>query len=155
MLAVTIKEFMEPDIVWVILGLIMMFSEILIPGLVIFFFGIGALIVGGICHFIDISINMQIIIFLVSSGVLLLTLRLWLKKIFIGYSSAKQSGDKQIVDNIGERAVVTQTIDPPKKGKVEFRGSNWNAISQSVIEEGITVEITGQKNITLEVKPLK
>ncbi len=154
MLAVTIKEFMEPDIVWVILGLIMMFSEILIPGLVIFFFGIGALIVGGICHFIDISINMQIIIFLVSSGVLLLTLRLWLKKIFIGYSSAKQSGDKQIVDNIGERAVVTQTIDPPKIGKVEFRGSNWNAISQSVIEEGITVEITGQKNITLEVKPL-
>ena len=132
----------------------MLLAEFAMPGLIIFFFGVGAWIVALICLFIDISINLQLTLFLIASILLLLSLRKWLKNIFVGRTGQKESADEILQEFVGEKAVVTREIDPQTGGKVEFHGTNWNAEADEMIDEGASVEIIGKNNITLKVKAL-
>ena len=77
-----IKDFMKPEFIWAMVGLILLLLEFALPGLIIFFFGVGAWIVAATCFFVDISVDAQLVIFIVSSVVLLLALRKWLKSVF-------------------------------------------------------------------------
>lgn len=150
-----IKDFMEPAFIWAMVGLILLLMEFAVPGLIIFFFGIGAWIVAAACLFADIGVNTQLIIFIVSSLVLLLALRKWLKSIFVGHTYSKQAGTQDINDLIGRKVTVIQTIAPPQTGAVELHGVKWNAAAETTIEAGQLAEIIGQDNITLTVKSLE
>ena len=149
-----IKDLLRPEIIWTLVGLALMFLELMLPGLIVFFFGLGALIVAGICFFAEISLNWQLGIFIVSSLALLIVLRGLLKKIFMGHSSSAAGTEGNLSEFIGERAIVKQKITAQRPGKVEFHGSDWAATADGTIEEGASVEITGQDNITLKVKSL-
>ena len=134
--------------------LVMLLLEFALPGVIIFFFGVGAMVVAVICLFADISLNTQLVIFIVSSTVMLLSLRKWLKGIFIGHVACTQEGTENLEDFIGKKVIVTKKIAPDKQGKVEFHGTNWCAEADEAIPAGTTVEIIGKSNITLKVKPL-
>jgi len=151
----TLKDWLKPELIWFLLGLVMLLIEFVVPGLIIFFFGIGAFIVALICFITDISLNMQLTIFLLSSVVLLLSLRKWLKNIFVGQVSPKESPDDLLKEFVGKKAIVIREITPDTEGKVEFRGTSWNAEASEVISEGSAVSIIGKTNITLKVKSLK
>ena len=77
----TLSEWLKPELIWFIAGLVMLLLEFAMPGLIIFFFGAGAILVAVICLFFDISVNAQLGIFLVSSLLLLRGLRRYLKPI--------------------------------------------------------------------------
>ena len=81
------------------------------PSLIIFFFGIGAWLVALICLFTDISVNLQLILFLIASLLLLISLRKWLKNIFVGRTGQKESADELLQEYVGEKAIVTREID--------------------------------------------
>jgi membrane protein implicated in regulation of membrane protease activity len=148
------KEWLKPELIWFIAGLIMFLAEFAMPGLIIFFFGVGAWLVALICLFTDISINIQLTLFLIASILLLVSLRKWLKNIFVGRTGQKESDDEILQEFVGEKAVVTRVIDPQTGGKVEFHGTNWNADADEIIDQGTSVEIIGRNNITLKVKAL-
>jgi membrane protein implicated in regulation of membrane protease activity len=148
------SEWFKPQVIWFMVGLVLALFEFINPGIVLIFFGIGAWIVGFLCLFLDLPINVQLIIFLVSSVSLLIFLRKWFKKLFEGSRLYKVNEEEMIDDFFGKKAVVTQRIRPGNVGKVEFRGSYWDAESYETIIEGETVEIIDRKNITLIVKPI-
>ncbi len=150
----TLDSFLKPDILWIIIGLVLIFLELIIPGLLVIFFGLGALIVGVACRIWDISINSQLVIFIITSVSLLLLLRGWLKTIFTGFTPTSQTGETNLTDNIGKKAVVITRIEPNLTGKVELHGSNWEAEADVIIEAGATVEIVSQNNLTFTVRPL-
>ncbi len=77
-----IKEYLKPELIWFLVGLVMLLFEFALPGLIIFFFGVGAWIVAGLCFFLPLSPTWQLAIFLVTSVVCLLVLRKFLKRIF-------------------------------------------------------------------------
>lgn len=145
------------ELVWFVVGLILLLAEFAIPGLIIIFFGIGAwftaLLIGlGIIE----SFNLQLIVFLVSSLASLIFLRKKGKKYFEGRVSGKLSAEQSLDDISGEKAVVTSTIIPKKVGgKVEYNGTTWEAESDVTLEPGLTVEIVTRKNLTLVVKPIQ
>ncbi|MHC4554685.1 MAG: NfeD family protein [Planctomycetota bacterium] len=149
-----IKDFMKPEFIWAMVGLILLLMEFALPGLIIFFFGVGAWVVAATCFFVDIGINAQLSIFITSSVVLLVALRQWLRSVFVGHTYSKQAGTQDMNDMIGERVTVTQAIHPPQSGAVELHGVKWNATAETAIEAGQLVEITGQDNLTLTVKSL-
>jgi membrane protein implicated in regulation of membrane protease activity len=149
------KEWAKPELIWFLVGLVLLLLEFAAPGLIIFFFGVGAWIVAAICLFTDVSLNIQLVIFLITSVLLLLSLRKWLKTIFVGHVGSKQNLDELLQEFVGEKAIVKKQITPELKGRVEFHGSNWDAKADETIEEGTPVEIIGKKNITLKVKSLK
>ncbi len=147
-----IKEFMKPEIIWVLVGLLLLLMEFAVPGLIIFFFGIGAWVVAATCLFTDITLNTQLIIFIVSSLVSLAALRKWLRGIFVGHTCSKQMGAQDMHDTIGQKATVTEDILPPHSGRVELHGVLWTAQAATDIKAGQIVEVTDQKSLTLTVK---
>jgi len=147
-------EWLKPPIVWLFLGFVMILLEFVNPGVVIIFFGIGAWVVALICLFVDIPINLQLLIFLVTSVLLLVSLRKWFKSLFQRRGAPSQQEDEVLDEYFGKQGVVTRAIAPGTKGKIEFRGTYWDADSYETIPEGETVEIIDKKNITFTVKPL-
>jgi len=150
----TLKDFLKPELIWFLVGLVLLIMEFVMPGLIIAFFGVGAWIVAIICLFIDIPLNAQLLIFIVSSVLSLLLLRKWLKGIFMGHVVSKQDIKENLEEFVGQRAVVKERIVPNGRGKVEFHGTDWTAESDEEIAEGTAVEIIGKDNITLKVKVL-
>lgn len=152
-----LKEFLRPELIWFLVGLVLLIMEFTLPGLIIFFFGVGAWIVAIVCFFNSYvygSINAQLIIFIISSVLSLLILRKWVKGVFMGHSGAKQDLREDLKDFVGERATVIQAITPKAGGKVEFHGTNWEANADGDIAVGAVVEIIGKDNITLKVKAI-
>jgi len=148
----TIKDFLRPEIIWFLTGLVMLILEFALPGLIIAFFGVGAWIVAFVCLITDIELNTQLIIFIICSVLSLLCLRKWLKGIFLGHTGSKQNLKENLDEFIGQKAVVKEKIVPKAGGKVEFHGTNWLAQADEEIAEGAMVQIISKDNITLKVK---
>jgi len=148
-----LSEWLEPWVIWFLIGLALLLLEFSIPGVIFFFFGIGAWITAFITLFRDISLNTQLAIFIISSVMLLIFLRKWLKTVFVG-RTIDENIPKDFDEYVGEKTTVIEEITKNKKGKVEFRGSIWDAESNETIPAGTAVEIIGRNNITLVVKPL-
>jgi membrane protein implicated in regulation of membrane protease activity len=146
----------SPEIVWAFLGIVLVFVEFFIPGLVIAFFGVGALIVAlttwmGITG----SLISQLIVFMVSSVLLLILLRKFLKRTFLGFSKGDLATRNFNVE-VGKIVSVIEYIQPGEVGgKVRYQGTNWSAQAAEPIAPGESVRITGCENLTLLVEKIK
>ena len=150
----TIKDYLKPELIWSLVGILLLLLEFVMPGLIVFFFGVGALVVAVVCLFTDIGVNAQLLIFIGVSVLSLVLLRKWLKGIFIGHVTSKQDSSANLEEFVGQRAVVKEKITPSLPGKVELHGTNWQAEAEEEIDAGTVVEIIGKDNITVKVKSL-
>ncbi len=150
-----LSEWVKPELLWFIVGLFLLLWEFVLPGLIIFFFGVGAWIVALLCLVSNPSLNIQLLVFILSSVILLVLLRRWVKAVFMGHAGSKQDLKQKRHEFIGKKAVVIKQISPDCEGKVEFHGTSWEAEADEVILEGTQVEIVGKESITFKVKPLE
>ena len=146
------QEWLKPQVIWFILGIIMLLMEFAIPGLVIAFFGMGALVVAIVCMIWAPSLTVQLAIFILSSLVFILVLRRWLKTKFFGSDAADVAQAGVLDEFTGKRATVIAPIGPGKPGKVEFKGTGWTAESDEELAEGDAAIIVGKENISLTVR---
>lgn len=144
--------FQNAAVIWFLLGFAFLLLEFVVPGLILFFFAVGAWIVAILCLFFDISINSQLIIFLACSIVTILLFRNWVKRILW---SGKPSTEILEDELLGKPAIAQTYIGPGKNGKVDFKGTSWDAASEEIIEAGENVIITGNDSILLFVKSTK
>lgn len=145
-----------PEVIWTLLGIFLVFVEFFIPGLVIAFFGVGALVTG-LTTWIGItpSLASQLFTFIISSVLLLVLLRTYLKKTFLGRSK-DETGNRNFNIEIGKIVPVIEFIQPGEVGgKVRYQGANWSASAEEPIEPGESVKITGSENLTLLVEKIK
>jgi membrane protein implicated in regulation of membrane protease activity len=146
------ESFLNNAVIWFGLGLALFLLEFLVPGFILFFFGVGAWIVAIITLFLDVSINTQLIIFVISSVLSVSLFRNWVKRKFgLGLSS----GGKLEDEFVGKTAIAETPIYPGKKGRVEFKGTDWDACSEETIAPGENVIITRIESILLHVKPIR
>jgi len=97
----------------------------------------------------------QLIVFLVSSVASLVLFRKQGKNYFQGRVSGKVDDVSRLDDVRGERAMVVEEIIPNSlSGKVEFRGTVWNADADTTISKGTPVEVVERTDLTLKVKPI-
>jgi membrane protein implicated in regulation of membrane protease activity len=138
-------------VIWMVAGFIFFLLEFAVPGLILFFFAVGAWIVGILSLFFDMSINTQLIIFLAGSILTILLFRKWVKKIIWAKKNPTELED----EFIGKSGKAETIIAPGSDGKVSFKGTSWNARSADIIEKGENVIITGNESILLIVKSTK
>jgi inner membrane protein len=143
--------FSRPELFWFFIGLGLFLLELVIPGFFIFFFGLGAWVTALVCLIGEPGTNLQIIIFAVTSVLTLVLLRRVIQKKFF-YNKGTQSEDVED-EFTGKEALATTGFGSSVKGKVEFKGTTWNAESKSEIKEGQRVTITKKDNFTLTVEP--
>jgi membrane protein implicated in regulation of membrane protease activity len=139
---------------WFLLGIALMLLELLMPGFVVIFFGIGAIITAAITYFgLSGNLTVQIVIFLVTSIVSLVLFRRKWSASFKGVVARKFKQGESIDNIIGKKAVVKEDIIPGKlQGKVEFNGTMWDVECDEHVKAGGVVEIIEQKNLKLKVK---
>ncbi|GBC61181.1 NfeD family protein [Desulfonema ishimotonii] len=140
----------DPTLIWFFIGLFCVIAEFALPGLIIFFFGIGAWIVSLLTWVTDISVFFQVSVFIVTSVSALITLR---KKL-----NPLQPDHPDVTDDFkGKIVVVCEPVSKGKPGCVTFKGSRWKAetLSAQVLKEGQRVRILGHESIVLHVEPLE
>lgn len=144
--------FKNPPVLWFVLGFVFFLLEFAVPGLILFFFAVGAWIIAVISLVTDVSINTQLVIFLGSSLLTLALFRRWLKKLIW---SNKESHELIEDEFLGKTAEAETAISPGQNGKVYFKGTSWDATSEDLIDKGEQVTIIGNDSILLIVKSLK
>ena len=134
---------------WLGLGFFLMVSELLVPGLVMVFLGMGALTValGMYLGYVDDYIQ-QFLVFFLSSIIYLLTLRFLILK-FVQTDTRKENinEDDSVMGSIVE---VVKDIKFGEFGRVEQGGSSWQARAEGdqTFLKGEHVKIIGRDNIT-------
>ena len=140
---------------WLGSGIFLMATELLLPGLVMVFVGMGALTVaiGMYLGYIDSNIQ-QFITFFISSIIYLLTLRFLVLR-FVPTDTRKENIDED-VELIGSIVEVVADIKAGEFGRVEQSGSSWQAraVGDQTILKGEQVKIIGRDNITWMVKKI-
>ncbi len=142
--------FLNPPFLWALLGLLLIASEMIIPGFVIFFFGTGAIITGILSAIIPgLSGNfaLQGLIWILSSILSFSFFRKKFARIFRGTIL-----NREIDSDVGRSAEVIEAISPDKPGRVRYQGTSWKAISYTeTFEPGTKVDIVKEENLTFIV----
>lgn len=131
---------------WLLIGIVLIFIEILSMSFFIVFFGFGALSVAISLLFHTLSWPQQIILFTLLS----------LLYFVVGKNLFKGRGKESDLDKdlIGQTVLVEKEIHPNEPGKVLLRDTLWQASSKVHLQKGQRARIISISNITLEVLPL-
>ncbi len=137
---------------WLVVGLGLMVIELATPsGFFIMFFGLGALTVGILSRLgVTGPVWMEWLLFTVTSVVYLLLFRGRLQQV------VQQATRATEVDTlIGELAVPKERILPGAVGRVELRGTLWNARNNGSepIEPGRRCRVVGVDGLLVFVQP--
>jgi membrane protein implicated in regulation of membrane protease activity len=144
-----------PPSYWIILGFILIIAEFIIPGFIIFFFGIGAIATGILSICLPLPVYLQYIIFGVLSTVCVLAFRRFMPKTFSGVVEQEQDLPLEALEYAGQSAKVIEAIRPGVEGKVEFQDSDWRAKSSESLQVGEIVTIVRRENLVLVVSTPK
>jgi len=147
---------MGSELIWAIAGVLLIFIEFFIPGLVIIFFGLGALITSLFYIIIGSSFTLplQLFTFTITSILCLLLLRKYFKKVFKGALESDNDGTNFNIE-IGKIVPVIEFIQPGEVGgKVRYQGTIWNAQADNPVAPGESVKIISSKNLTLFVEKI-
>lgn len=142
----------DPKLIWFLIGAALLLMEFVAPGLVILFFGVGAIITSIACWLgLADGLSTQLAIFSIASLACLFSLRKYVQTWFVGDS--EHEPDEMSTEFINQ--VVTVTIAIPGgagRGKVELKGANWNATSTSPHAVGDMVTVIERDGLNLVVE---
>ncbi|MGB3223642.1 MAG: NfeD family protein [Desulforhopalus sp.] len=144
----------DPALYWLTIGVMLFFLELAVPGFILFFFALGALLTALVTWLSPVSIALQLALFITASLVSLLSLRNVIQKKFI--SPPPKEGESEDEDEElvmpGDKGVVSSTIIPPAEGRIKYSGTSWRAIADEKIEEGEIVSIIRRKDLVIHVE---
>lgn len=93
----SISIFSRPELLWFIIGLALFLLELIVPGFIIFFFGFGAWVTALVCMIKTPDINLQIIIFAMSSVLSIAVLRRMIQERF--FYNKNNHSDSDVADD--------------------------------------------------------
>lgn len=134
-------------LIWLILGGVLMFLELLVPGLVIIFFGVAALLVGGAAYLgLVSSWPVALGLWAAGSSALVFGVRGGVKRLSPGREE-RSSTDEEL-DAFGERVEVVEAVGPDLIGRIRFRGTTWKARTvEEHLEPGAYARIVTRENL--------
>jgi inner membrane protein len=133
---------------WLILGLLLVISEFVVPGLIAVFFGVGALVVGLLTLFgITDTLASQLLMFSVFSVTALFGSRKHFQRWMKG--SISDQGDGDLLGNSMGARVTVLTDFHQGAGHVQLRGAKWDAESAEPLKAGDVAWVVGNRGIVL------
>ena len=142
----------SPQNLWLLVGVLLILAEFFAPGVIIVFFGVGAILTS-ITTWAGLTpgIGSQAAVFAISSVSLLFGLRRYVKKWFVG-DSANLTGESDDDFTGREARVVGALPGRGGDGLVEIKGTNWKARSEAPIPAGETIIIERREGLTFYVR---
>lgn len=135
---------------WLVLGLLLLISELAAPGVIAVFFGIGALVVGGLTFAGVIeSLPVQLLCFSLVSLLALFGLRRRFQRWLRGDVSDRANGP-DAGDLVGARVSVLEDFSQGE-GTVQLNGAKWDAESDEPLKTGDAAWVAAHRGIVLKV----
>ncbi len=144
---------MQPYTLWFIAAILLFVLEIITPGFVLLWFGVGAL-VAAVLDLAGIhSLTVQVLVFAAVSVLLVTLSRTIFKNVFVRSSpgSGLKTNTDALIDKVG---FVTETIDNDRsEGRIVVDGQDWLARSEdgSLIEPHVKVRVVRYEGARLIV----
>jgi membrane protein implicated in regulation of membrane protease activity len=135
--------------IWIIAGLVLAALEMVVPGLIIIWFGIAAVVTGILAIFVH-NEYAQFGVFVVLSAVMVVFSQKIAHK--ITKPEPEPVGANRMTGSAG---IVTQAIKPPELGRVKVVGDEWRAEARQQIESGRQVRVLAVDGTRLIVEPLE
>ncbi len=138
---------------WIVGGIVLMLAELTIGAFFIFWFGLGALVVGLLLWLYPaLGFTAQILIWIAAS---LSFVTLWLKVFKQSFFKTKIGMAQEAV--VGTMGLVIREIKPFQKGMVQFQkpimgDDKWEALADYDIASGERVEIVDVEGNLLKVR---
>ena len=134
---------------WLILGCILLGLEVLLPGIFMLWFGVAAVVTGGLALVLPMGIQSQIIVFIITSVI----------SVFLGrylYSSTDQESDRPFLHKRGQQLIgqsfkVTEAIENGR-GKLKVGDSQWIVKGEDA-DIGAMVKVVALDGNSLIVEP--
>lgn len=137
---------------WLVLGLVLVVSEMATPGgFYIIFFGIGALTVGVLAGFeLAGPVWTQLLLF---SFLSIISIVLFRGRLLRKFQTETQAPTPDQL--VGEVAVAAEDLAPGAMGRVELRGAAWSARNDAtiVVARGVRCRVTRVDGLMLHVVP--
>jgi len=140
-------------IAWLVLGLVLMASELVLPSLVTLFIGASALIVAAVraLGLID-GIPASVALWIASSVFMVLTLRKALARYFPS-SSTRGNVDERSGEYGVEVDVLEDIEEGHQRGRIRFQGTSWSATTTTgAIKKGQRARIVFRDNLVYVVE---
>ena len=134
---------------WLVLFVILALFELVTVNLVSIWFSIGALITTFVSLVTD-NLMIHLAVFTISSILLLLLTKPFVKKM------RKKEGVPTNLDMvIGQKGIVTETIEKDGIGEVKVLGKKWSAYSDKEVKENSKVKVLSINGVKLKVEEIK
>ena len=142
---------MTEAIIWLVVGVLLILSELLATSIVAVFLGIGALATAFALQvgLID-SQAEQFLVFGIVSLVALVVARRHFKRWLVGFTANRGEGQSQFQRDIGERVTVLADFDQGA-GRVSLNGVSWDARSDEPLKAGEVAWVVANEGIHLVV----
>lgn len=140
---------------WLVFGMVLIIAEVFIPSFTIFWFGLGALLVGGLLWLTPtLGLTAQILLWTIFSALLTAFWFLVMKPRMVDKTCAGMSREALL----GETGQVIRSPDGERRGVVRFSkpllGSDeWSFICDEPVQIGDRVQIRDVSGNTLVVVP--
>jgi len=142
----------DPALYWLIIGVMLFFVELALPGFILFFFAMGALITALAAWLLPIPISWQLALFIGASLVSLFTLRGVIQKRFFDSGAEDEEDRDAVLATPGDTGEVTMGIYPPAEGRIKYSGTFWRATAGERIDDGAIVSVVRQDGLVIHVE---
>ena len=140
-------------LIWIVAGTVMALLELVLPGGIIVFLGLSAMLVGALVYFgLVTTIPMAFMSWFIVSVVMILFLRSLFMKYFEGDSIVHNVDEDQNL--VGAVVVISEKVRPYKDGRVKFRDTTWGARSEEEIGVGSKAQVIKREGNVLIIKSL-
>lgn len=142
--------------IWLAVGVALIVAEFFLPYLILVFFGAGAIITGFLVWLgLPQHSGISLAVFAATSLVLLFGLRRVARRLFKGLTSDVADQEPGFEDFVGKEATVASGFGSEgNKGRVAFRGTDWNAEGVAELAVGNRVRIVGRNGQNLRVEKI-
>ncbi len=135
---------------WIVLGLLLVILEMLLPGFVLIWFGVGALLVGGLLYVIpEMSWEWQLLVFSIFSLTSVFAWRYWSK------NNLTDDPESDILNQRGRALIGRETllIEPIVNGvgRIQVDDTFWR-VNGKDLEDGKLIRVVDVEGATLKVE---
>ncbi len=146
---------MTAALLWILVGIVLIITELLVTGIVAVFFGIAAIITGLLLQIGLIeALALQYTVFGVISAATLVLARKRMTRWFKGNTKDSTETSPSFQQDIGERATVIDDFHRGN-GRVTLNGVSWTASSDEDLKSGEAVWVIANEGIRLTVSRVR
>ncbi len=142
----------DPALIWLIIGATLIVIELFMPGVLMLWFGIAALITALVTWFLPIELELQILVMAVLSIISLAIGRMVYKKMGDTSDTSSEPINARTARYIGNITHTEEAIIDGR-GRVKIEDSSWLCQCKTDLPAGTRVKIIGATGTVLIVEP--